>query len=566
MDSSYSPQYRAERVIAAGRVVLAAFSLLAFWLDPAEPSKYAHIAYALLAFYLGYGLSIAWLVWRAYVPIGHLPIITHVFDLVIFSVFAYFTEGATSPFFMYVVFSLICATLRWQWRGTLWTASAALGTFIGLGIYAAEVLHDPAFELNRFIIRSVYLSVMAMFLGYLGAHEHRLRNELSRLAAWPTAVPPEAHALVQELLEHASRLLGVSRLLMAWEEPEEPWLHVVLWASGICTWTREPPGTYQPLVSESLAGTSFLCRHCGSSMPVVLYTAPTGVERWQGVPLNLDFRSRFAINTALSLHLGGESLEGYLFALGKPAMTADDLVLGEIVARQVVARMEQFYLSQQLRQAAVSEERLRLARDLHDGLLQSMGAAALQMKTIRRLLEGNLQAARERLREVQRLLVTEQRDLRSFIEGLTPGLRSPPEAAFDLAARLAQLQERIERHWRLRIELQGALPEEQNVAYLASHIYFIIHEALINIARHAHASMASVELQKHGDQVHITVTDNGRGFPFRGHFDHTALTEMKLGPVMLKDRIGSLRGTVAINSTDAGSRLEIMLPVAQPGV
>jgi hypothetical protein len=121
-----------------------------------------------------------------------------------------------------------------------------------MGIYAAEVLHDPDFELNRFIIRSVYLSVIAMLLGYLGAHNQRLHAELSRLVAWPAAVPRQAKALVQELLEHTSRILGVTRLLIVWEEPEEPWIHVALWASGTCIWTREPAGTFQPLINKHL--------------------------------------------------------------------------------------------------------------------------------------------------------------------------------------------------------------------------------------------------------------------------------------------------------------------------
>ena len=431
-----------------------------------------------------------------------------------------------------------------------------------MGIYAAEVLHDPDFELNRFIIRSVYLSVIAMLLGYLGADNQRLHAELSRLVAWPAAVPRQAKALVQELLEHTSRMLGVTRLLIVWEEPEEPWIHVALWASGTCIWTREPAGTFQPLINKHLIGTSFLCRNCAASLRTVLHSGPTGVDRWEGDPLNPDFRSRFAINAALSIYLCGESLTGYLFALDNSAMAADTLILGDIVARQVIAHMEQCYLSQQLRQAAVAEERLRLARDLHDGLLQSLGAAALQIRTAHRIIEGDSQAARDRLREIQHLLVAEQRDLRFFIEGLTLGLRNAPPVTFDLTARLDQLKERIERHWRLCVELRTTLPEEQSSAHLISHIYFIIHEALINIARHAHASVAAVELHTQDDRVDITVTDNGRGFPFRGHYTHTMLAEMKLGPVMLKDRIASLGGTLSIDSTDAGSRLAMALPLA----
>ena len=63
-------------------------------------------------------------------------------------------------------------------------------------------------------------------------------------------------------------------------------------------------------------------------------------------------------------------------------MDSDDLVLGAIVARQTASQMDQFYLLKQLQQTAAMEERVRLARDLHDGLLQSLTAAALQLQTV----------------------------------------------------------------------------------------------------------------------------------------------------------------------------------------
>jgi hypothetical protein len=76
MEPLYSPQSRAERLIAGGRVILAASSLFAVWLDPTEPANYARTAYALLASYVVYALVIAALVWRSdaagYKPSGPL--------------------------------------------------------------------------------------------------------------------------------------------------------------------------------------------------------------------------------------------------------------------------------------------------------------------------------------------------------------------------------------------------------------------------------------------------------------------------------------------------------------
>ena len=185
MDSLYSPASRAERLIAAGRVVLAASSLFAVWLDPTEPAKFAPVAYSLLAAYLVYAVGLALWVARAAVLPGANRLLSHAFDLVFFSLFTYFTSGPASPFIAYFVFSLVCATLRWQWRGTFWTALVALATFLGLGVYYAEILRDPSFELTPFIIRAVYLAVYAVLLGYLGIHEERTRREMAMLAAWP---------------------------------------------------------------------------------------------------------------------------------------------------------------------------------------------------------------------------------------------------------------------------------------------------------------------------------------------------------------------------------------------
>lgn len=565
MTPSYVPHSRAERLIATGRVVLAAFSLLAVRLGPSGAASPTPWTYGLLSGYGVYALLVALLVWSWRAHLGRLPLVTHVLDLAAFSLFMYFTGGPASPFFIYFVFSLVCATVRWQWRGTLWTTLGTLLAFSALSVYAVGVRGDPTFEPSRFLIRSVLLAVVATLLGYLGAYEQRLRGEMSKLAAWPQAVPPDGSTLVRELLEHAAGLLGAPRVLMGWEEPEEPWFHLASLSHGDFQWTREPPASFEPLVAEPLAGADFLCPDARAPVPLSFRTSPDGLQHWRGAPLHPLFQARFSIGPVLSLRLQGQAVRGRLFCLDGPGMTSDDLVLGEIVARQVAARMDHFYLLQRLRQSAVMEERIRLARELHDGVLQSLTGAALQLQTIRRLFEWDPQAAQDRLLEIQRLIADEQRDLRFFIQELKPAPLGPPEADSSLAARLDELSERIERHWGLRVEVKLERPEARIPEALVREIYRIVHEALVNAARHAHASAAQVELGLQGDQVRLSVADNGRGFRFHGTYDHATLTEMKLGPVMLKERIASLRGSLAIHSTESGARLDIILPLAPPG-
>jgi len=279
------------------------------------------------------------------------------------------------------------------------------------------------------------------------------------------------------------------------------------------------------------------------------------------MPLHLDLRERFAIGAVLSLGLQGDMVEGRLFLLDRRGMTSDDLILGAIVAREAVTRLEQFYHLQRLQEAAAAEERIHLARDLHDGVLQSLAGAALQVETARRLLDQDPQAARQRLLDLQRQLAVEQRDLRFLIQELKPAPLNPSKTDFPLAARLNELGAQIERQWGLSVVLHKEFLAAEIPAALARDLYLIVHEALINAARHAHATIVHLTLSGDNTQVRITVADNGRGFPFHGQYDLATLTALDLGPVMLKERIASLGGSLILVSTDAGSQLSITLPL-----
>lgn len=563
MELLYSPRIRAERLIAGGRIVLASSSLLAVWLDPSEPTKYATIAYSLLVAYVVYSLLIALFAWRPQAPGDTHGLVTHAFDLTFFSLFIYFTSGPGSPFFTYYVFSLVCATLRWQWRGTLWTAAAALGAFLGAGYYFGEVLEDPAFELNRFIIRGVYLLVVAVLLAYLGVHEQQTRREMAVLASWPQALPQGRDALVRSLLEHASATLGAPRALLVWLEPEEPWLEVAGWSAGALERRREPPSAYDHLVAAPLAGAAFLSAAARATAPDVLLRRLGRLERWRGAPIDAELAKRWEIGPVLSLPLAGDTFQGRLFLLGKRAMTSDDLVLGEIVAGVVAARLDHYYLIARLREAAATEERIRLARDLHDGVLQSFTGFGLRLAAVRRQLADDPTAARQRLAELQDLIALEQRDLRFLIQELKPPLPGEASSQLSLGARLVELVRRLEQEWDLHVTFRGEGLDEELPEQLGRDVYHLAREALVNAARHGQASAARLEIDHRDHRLAITVSDDGRGFPFHGSYDHVALAALGAGPRTLLERVQALHGSLALDSRASGSRIDITLPAAR---
>jgi signal transduction histidine kinase len=551
---------QAERIIAVGRISLAPFALLASRLDPSEPAKYARTTSLLLSSYLGYAVVLFALFWILRRLPAWWPASTHVFDLGVFLILMYFTEGPDSPFFVYFTFSLVCATLRWQWRGALWTATIAISAFLLLGVYASRILRDPGFDLNRFIARGSYLVVVAGLLGYLGVHQERLSAEKSQLAAWPRNEAAELRALVAELLDRSAKILDAPRMLMIWEVPGEPLMRVARRSEGRFELTDEPLAAFGSLVAKPLAGTSFLCADAGSGNVSVTVNSPGGTRLWETAPLDPALRARFGIGAVLSWSLRGQAIEGRLFALDKTGMTPDDLVLGEIVAGLAVARMDQFALQEQLRVAAATEERIRLSRDLHDGLLQSLTGLALQLQVSRRLLESEPNAARELLSEIQASIASEQRDLRAFVLRLKP---APPAGreGWSLRLRLEEMCNRIERQWGLRVKLSSEDLACEQPAEISDNVLRIVHEALVNAGRHAEASCLQVNVARDADAMRITVDDNGHGFSFRGTYDLATLQRMKAGPITLKERISWLGGDLVISSSEAGARLDIRLPL-----
>ena len=115
-----------------------------------------------------------------------------------------------------------------------------------------------------------------------------------------------------------------------------------------------------------------------------------GLQRWRGLPLHPNLHKQFTIDTVLAFNLSGDAFDGHLFILDKPGLIADDLALGDFIARQVIADLDLFHLLQRRQQMAITEERVRLVRDLHDGLLQSLAGIALQLTETYRLQTEDL--------------------------------------------------------------------------------------------------------------------------------------------------------------------------------
>jgi signal transduction histidine kinase len=237
-------------------------------------------------------------------------------------------------------------------------------------------------------------------------------------------------------------------------------------------------------------------------------------------------------------------------------------ILVEGAARQVMTDVTKFFSKERLQRDAVRDERTRLARDLHDGVLQALTGVALQLEAAAGLIAKDPDAARARVQAIGDSIAVEQRDLRLLIQKLKPAATPSLASVAELSAALEVLRERIGQQWPLRIQLvicgRGGIPRT-----LGDNVYRIVQEGLTNVARHARAQVAYVVVGILFDKVSVSVRDDGCGFPFHGRYDLAALIARKLGPISLRERVAALRGELILTSGTTGSQLEVTLPLGQ---
>jgi signal transduction histidine kinase len=549
---------RAERLVAGGRVVLASFSLLAIYFDPTEPAKYEQLTYGLLALFVAYALAVALWTWPRVTQARAWAVTTHVIDLLFFSVLIYFTEGPVSPFFVYFVFALFSASLRLNVTATIWTAIAAVSIFLALGFYATQFLEDTSFELNRFLVRSVYLVVMATLLVHLASYEQRVRREVERLASWPRGVPHDLLALVNESITMAAETLHSPRVMLAWREEGVPRLFTgTRGPAGLEI--REEVGDHAETLVGSREKRTMVVRY-DRRPEALVHTDHGGFEWRDDVGLDRELCAAFHIERALVTFFQQKHLEGAVLFLDSFEVKHEDISVGAIVARVIGARLEQLSETRRAERAAVSLARAQLGRDLHDSLLQSLTGTALQLEMARRMIARDPGVAQQRLAELQELIASEQRELRQVVEQLQR--ERSDHSDVELGERFSTLALRLRSQWDLHAEIESD-PLLRVLSPLMKHeVFSIVSEALANAAKHAGASRVTATVALRDSGVAIEVVDDGRGFAFHGRYDLAQLTEHRRGPVTLRERVASLGGDLVIESSSTGARLLISLPLA----
>lgn len=366
---------------------------------------------------------------------------------------------------------------------------------------------------------------------------------LARVRDRPAFDPDDLRSLMRETLSAWVHAMDASAAVVTWEDREEPGLTVASLDSSGFRWNEiADVEAYRPLVAPEHTGRVF---------------------RDGDAAIHPDLRRDYALQHAIAIPLDSESFEGMVFITGASFDGDAPLCVGAAMTALLGLRMDAVVERKALRAQVAGEERMRIARDLHDGLLQSFTGIVLQLETVHALLSHDPQDAARLLTQVQASIMSDQRELRALVESLRPRRRA--ELAFDFAARLHEIRERFQNQWGIEVVIHTSGVDPHVGSALGQETFRLVQEAVTNSARHGGASRVDVWLRTTDGMLVLDVADDGVGLPVRGRLTLAELRERGIGPASLRDRVAALNGSLIAESSDSGLRLEIALPLGWSG-
>ncbi|WEX75595.1 sensor histidine kinase [Sinorhizobium numidicum] len=553
---------RADKVIAAGRILLAIGSLCIAWLDSTHRPTPPETIYFLLIAYFAYALMAAIFVWQTEISRVRGTLIRHVVDVIVFTVLMFMTQGTSSPFFMLMPFTLLSATLHWRWRGAFWTSLICVAVLLYLGAFDTTALLDPDDGTTANVSRVLFICVAAILLIWLGVHQEAVRAEMLRLVQRTPALPEGRDWPAGVALDYAVHVMGARRAILVWSDADEPWTYLATWENGVCDVAHMAPDLYSPPVAEGLLSKSLLISDAQRAR-LLVHKGEGRFEQWRGeeAPLCEALVTEFAVTSAVSVPFRVGDLEARLFLLEPPTLALEDVAIAEIIADRIKVLFEQAVLVRKLSDAAAGEERVKIGRDLHDGVLQSLAGTALQLQTLRSLGVDGDEALGRRLTAIQNMLTDEQRELRAFIRALEPGHKHGGVRVPELAGQFEALAARLQQQWAVDICFTVGPADLRLPATMAYQLSRMTSEATANAVRHGAATKLDIDLRLSAGRLLLTVADNGIGFGFERRVEHEELQRNALGPRSLQQRAMACGGKLSIERVAEWTRIVVMLPM-----
>lgn len=508
----YPPTAEGARLAAVLRLVAAITSALIYIVDPSDDPGRRPYAYAVLAAFSLYAAAVhegTRRGWRRpsraaapWIDAGFVTLLVAVSD------------GTSSIFFPLYLLAVLGAAFGGGAAAALPVTGASVVAFSVVGGLTA--LRGPSFELDRTLIRPMYLGVLGYLIGFWGEHERRSRARLQLLREATALSNPRlgAERSLGSTLSAVRALLDVEACRLVVAGPDgEAWSRVATRAAPAASERAPLPAALAAALLPEPAGAALLLRRPrlgrGRAELEVLadpagdWERPGASAEAERVATMLEAASFISVPFRHApLHTG----RLYVTSSRPRAFGRDDAEFLWHVEEQVAPVLENLRVLDRLASEAAREERRRVAGDLHDSLVQPYVGLRLGLAAARQALEaGRPEEARRDLDRLLELADGEIGALRAATRDLSEGARGVGGEALGPALERAcgRFAEATGIRVGLRLEGPQQVPDR-----LAAEVVQLVAEALSNVRRHTAARSAEVRIAIDRRAVRVSVEND----------------------------------------------------------
>jgi len=204
---------------------------------------------------------------------------------------------------------------------------------------------------------------------------------------------------------------------------------------------------------------------------------------------------------------------------------------------------------------AQEQERRHIAREIHDDISQKL---ALLATGLYQLARGPLGSDERLLPQLEPLLAGVS-DIAQALHALSHRLHSSKLETLGLVPAIRSLCREFAEQHNIHIDFTNVGVPDELSRYTSLCLFRILQEGLSNAAKHSGASYVDVRLERAPDALHLSIRDRGTGFN-----PAMAMRGSGIGLMSMKERVGLMKGTIAITSTPkSGTEIQVRVPVAE---
>lgn len=554
-DKKLSPPESVDgRLVCLMRLVLSISALAIIYVDPSEPDRLVAATYAALALYLLYSASLYLLASLRGAPFWEraAPWIDVAWYLVLISL----SSGTNSLFFLFFFFAVLVASFRQGFRTGLSLAVVSAVSFTLVGFLTAPP--EPSFEWNRFLLRPISLFVLGYMMAYWGGRELSLKRELNLLRELSGLANPRfglAYTL-GSIMRRLRAFYKADSCLLIWSDAREKshYLltstrgdtgqspHVEVVPAELAALLRSLPEDAS-VVYKGRRTARYYTRHLRGSIPFASDPPPDANWRAEADALAERLEAESFVTVPAYFR---NSIVGRFYLTGRRGTFSVDVVeFLEQLVMQVAPLLDNIRLLERLSSSAAEQERQRLARDIHDSVIQPYIGLQYRVAAIRNKVASGASDVAEDLERLFESTAAEVNGLRGFVRGLK---RSDGRDDNLLAAvRRFAAQFGDDYGIAVRVECEGPLRVN---ARLAAEVIRFVHEGLSNVRKHTGAAHVTLRLGCSERECIIRIENDGAstGPDAQREFTPKSLTEraQELGGRVRVERAGEDRTAVTV--------------------